>query len=135
LSGNETTRVLVADADEGTRSLVRITLDGDSYDVTEADETDEAIRLIATRRPHLVLLDATLPGPGGVPLTRSLKSQPETRDALVVLMFSKSDPVDEEQARAAGVDEFLAKPFNAFALLKKVDGVIADSTGTAADEG
>lgn len=121
------TRVLVADADEGIRSLVRLTLDGDSYDVTEAVEAEQAILAIASSRPQLVLLDAELPGAGGVPLARSLKAQPETRDAVVVLMFAKGAGIDESEASQAGVDELLAKPFNAFALLKKVDGLVGDA--------
>jgi CheY-like chemotaxis protein len=120
--------VLVADADEGTRSLVRLTLDGESYRVLEAADTDSALRSIAGSRPELIVLDAALPGAGGVAVTRSLKAQPETRDALVVLLFDKAAPVDQEVGRAAGVDDFLAKPFNAFALLKKVSG-LAGSDG------
>ena len=50
----------------------------------------------------------------------------ETRGAQVVLMFDKSDPVDQELGREVGVDEFIAKPFNAFALLKKVSALIPD---------
>lgn len=126
MSDPGTISVLVADADEGTRSLVKLTLDGESYDVVEAEATEAAIHAIAAARPRLILLDADLPGPGGIALTRSLKSQPETNAALVVLLHDKTSPVDEDAARDAGVDELLAKPFNAFALLKKVDGLLGD---------
>lgn len=121
--GDEVRAVLVADADEGTRSLVRLTLDGESYRVLEAADTESALRTVAGSRPDLIVLDAGLPGAGGIAVTRSLKAQPETRDAQIVLMFDKSDPVDHGEGRAAGVDEFIAKPFNAFALLKKVSGL------------
>jgi CheY-like chemotaxis protein len=123
---SETTSVLVADADEGTRSLVRLTLDGESYDVAEAEATEPAILRIAAIRPRLILLDAELPGAGGLALARSLKQQPETSAAAVVLLHDKGAPIDEDGARDAGVDEFLAKPFTAFALLKKVDGLLGD---------
>lgn len=118
--------VLVADADEGIRSLVRLTLDGESYRVVEATDTETALHGIAAARPDLIVLDAALPGAGGVAITRSLKAQPETRDAQVVLMFDKSDPADQELGREVGVDGFIAKPFNAFALLKKVSSLIPD---------
>ena len=88
--------VLVADADEGIRSLVRLTLDGESYRVVEAADTEAALLRIAASLPDLIVLDAGLPGAGGVAITKSLKSQPETRGAQVVLMFDKSDPVDQE---------------------------------------
>ncbi len=112
--------VLVADADEGIRSMVRLTLDGDSYRVVEAEDTRGALIRIAESRPDLIVIEATLPGGGGLAVTRSLKAQPETRDAEVLLLFDKTEPVDKDAGREVGVADFLAKPFNAFALLKKV---------------
>lgn len=123
---DEVRTVLVADADEGIRTLVRLTLDGESYRVVEATDTESALRSVAGSLPDLIVLDAGLPGPGGLAVTRSLKAQPETRDAQIVLLFEKSEPVDQDQGREVGVDEFLAKPFNAFALLKKVSALVHD---------
>lgn len=119
--------VLVADQDEATRSHVLLTLGGESYEVVEAEDTESAIHRIAEKRPAVVLVAAELPGAGGVALATSLKAQPETAGIQVVLLSDKGAPVDQDAARDAGVDEFLAKPFNAFALLKKVDGLLASS--------
>lgn len=118
--------VLVADADDGTRTLVRLTLDGESYRVVEAADTEAALRSIAAALPDLIIIDAGLPGAGGIAVTRSLKAQPETRSAQIVLLFDKAEPVDQDEGRDVGVDEFLAKPFNAFALLKKVSALVGD---------
>lgn len=118
--------VLVADADDGIRTLVRLTLDGDSYRVVEATDTQSALRSVAGSLPDLIVLDADLPGAGGLAITKSLKAQPETRGARIVLLFDKADPVDQERGRELGVDEFLAKPFNAFALLKKVAALVGE---------
>lgn len=123
---DEVQTILVADEDEGIRSLVRLTLDGDTYDVVEATDATSALEGIAASRPTLIILDADLPGAGGLAITRSLKAQPETRGARVVLMFDKSAPVDQDEGRDVGVDEFIAKPFNAFALLKKVTALIEE---------
>jgi two-component system, cell cycle response regulator DivK len=115
------TPVLVADADEGIRSLVALTLDGDSFEVAQAAEAGEALTSVALHRPALILVDEGLPGASGTDIARSLKAQPETGHAQVVLLFDRAAPPDQDAARAAGVDAFLAKPFNAFTLLKKVD--------------
>ena len=123
---DEVRTVLVADADDGIRTLVRLTLDGDSYRVVEATDTESALRSIAGSLPDLIVLDADLPGAGGVAVARSLKAQPETQGAQIVLLFDKSAPVDQDQGREVGIDEFLAKPFNAFALLKKVSALTGD---------
>lgn len=112
--------VLVADADGGTRTQARLALGSGSYEVVEAVDLAGAIERIAALVPDLVLLDVSLPGAGGLRLTQSLKAQPETRSAKVLLLFDKADPVDQGEAGAAGVDAFLAKPFTSLALVKKV---------------
>jgi two-component system cell cycle response regulator len=120
VSGPNVKRVLIADADEGTRATVRLTLSGDSYEVVEAADTGEALLVIARDRPEVLILDANLPTAGGLKICRSVKAQEETRHARVVLLTDKADPVDGEVAEEAGVDEFLAKPFTAMSLLKKI---------------
>lgn len=116
--------VLVADADEGTRSLVGLTLGNESYTVVEASDTESTLTAIATHKPDLLLLDAGLPGAGGVKISRSVKAQPETEHAKVILLFAKSAPIDEDEGNDAGVDAYVAKPFTSFGLLKKVDEVL-----------
>lgn len=122
--GGDVRRVLVADPDEGTRTLVRLTLSGGSYEVVETADTDETLRQIAAIRPELVLLDAGLPEVGGMKICRSVKAQPETGHARVILLFAKTQPVDRDEGDAAGVDDYLAKPFQSLGLLKKVDELL-----------
>lgn len=117
-------RVVVADGDDGIRALVRLTLGGESFDVADATDAETAVRAIAQHRPDLIVVAADLSGASGIDLVRSLKAQPETRHATVLLLFDKAAPVDQQDGRAAGVDGFLSKPFNAFALLKKVDDLL-----------
>lgn len=121
---DEVRTVLVADADEGTRSLVGLTLGGESYRVIEAQDAESALRAIAAHKPELLLLDSGLPGAGGLKVCRSVKSQPETGHARVILLFDKATSVDEDEGKQAGVDEFVAKPFTSFGLLKKVNEVL-----------
>lgn len=127
MSDEGSRRILVADADEGTRTQARLTLAGELYDVVEASDTDTAIRHIATLLPDLVLLDVGLPGAGGLRLTRSLKAQPETRPAVVVLLYDRAEGIDDDDATSAGVDAVLAKPFTSLGLLAKIDGLLGDA--------
>jgi CheY-like chemotaxis protein len=135
VAATDRTPVLVADADEGIRSLVALTLGGDSFEVSEASEAAEALTRVAAHRPALVLVDEALPGASGTAIARSLKAQPETDHAQVVLLFDRSAPPDQDVARAAGVDAFLAKPFNAFTLLKKVDELRGGDAAARATDG
>lgn len=120
------TTVLIADADEGTRTMVRLTLSGDSFRVLEAADTAQALTIIARDRPQLLLLDAGLPGAGGLRLCRSVKAQQETRHARVILLADKAAPVAVEESTQAGADGLLTKPFTAMALLRKVTDLLAE---------
>jgi len=116
--------VLVADADEGTRSLVGLTLGTESYRIVQADDTESTLGAIAAHKPDLLLVDVGLPGAGGLRISKSVKAQPETSHAKVILLFAKSQPVDEDAGADSGVDQYVAKPFTSFGLLKKVNEVM-----------
>jgi DNA-binding response OmpR family regulator len=113
-----TTRVLVASPDEGIRAQVRLTLGDERFTVTEAADTDDAIRAVAGEVPALTILDLTLPAPGALAFARTLRSQPETSSVRVLLLVPRGQ---DTPADAEGVDASLAVPMTSFALLRKVD--------------
>lgn len=115
--------VLVASADAGTRAQVALTLGGGRFEVREAVDTDAAIRVVATERPPLLVLDAHLPGAGALALARTVRAQPETAATRVLVLTGRGDA---GAASAPGVDATLAVPFTAFALLRKVEALLAD---------
>ncbi len=113
-------RILLADDSRDARAALVRLLRGQRYDVIEA--TDAASAMIAFRRyePDLVLLDVRMPGGGGIPLCRSLKSDPRT--ALVpVVMLSGMDTVDDRvRGLEAGADDYFAKPAAPAEVLARV---------------
>lgn len=119
-----TKTVLVAVHDEPIRDLIHLTLGDRAWRVVEAADDETTMRMVASTLPDLLLVDADLPESGGIRIANSVKAQPETSKAAVVLLHDKIEPVDHAAARAAGVDAFLAKPFTAFALLNKVKSLL-----------
>lgn len=113
--------VLVASADEGTRAQVRMTLGVDRFDVHEAHDTDEAVRVIAEGSPMLLVLDLALPGRGALAVARSVRSQPGTALAKSLVLVPRGE---QAPADAVGVDATLAVPTTSFALLRKVDDLL-----------
>lgn len=118
---DDRTCVLVASGDEGVRSHVRLTLGGERFEVTEAEDTDAAVREIATAMPTLLVLDLSLPGTGALAIARSVRAQPETQHARTLVLMQRSDSIAED---APGVDSTLAFPSTSFALLRKVDELL-----------
>jgi len=71
---------------------------------------EEALRLAVSLQPVLILMDLRLPGIDGLETTEILKRNPLTKDIPVWAITAYAMPGDEERARAAGCDEYFAKP-------------------------
>lgn len=120
-------KLLIVDDEEGIRSLVRMTLESDRYEILEAVEGSEAIELARAHRPDLVLLDIMLPDQSGIEILRELKKDPRTAGATVVMLTAKAQGSDISDAEEAGADGYFTKPFSPIALLTKVGQIFGDA--------
>jgi response regulator RpfG family c-di-GMP phosphodiesterase len=118
-------RILLVDDDAGLRALLRATFETADIVVDEADSASTAKSLIRLGHPDVVVLDVLMPGVDGLSLCRELKANPETRHIGVVLLTG-SDAASEEDARAAGADGYLRKPFRPLELLAIAERVAGD---------
>ena len=104
--------ILIVDDNAVNLKLARVVLMGAGYAVKTAGSAEEALKLLETLHPALILMDLQLPGMDGLELTRRLKAAPETRSVKVVALTAYAMKGDEEKARAAGCDGYLAKPID-----------------------
>jgi CheY-like chemotaxis protein len=116
--------VIVADDDPFMRALIMATLSPESYDVLEAGTGSYALEMVREYHPTLVILDQRMPDPDGFTVCKEIKGDPELQDILVIMVTANPD--DEPQARAAGADRYLSKPFRPLALLSTIDQLVAD---------
>jgi DNA-binding response OmpR family regulator len=122
--GGNVTKLLIADDEAGIRSLVRITLKSDAYQILEAADGKQALALAREHNPTLALLDVMMPHLTGFEVCRALKSDPATARTAVVMLTARASDADLEEGQAAGADEYLTKPFSPQALLRKVDEML-----------
>jgi ribonuclease P protein subunit RPR2 len=113
-------RLLVVDDDPSTRALLRTTFEVADFDVEEASDARSARASIRARAPSVLVLDIAMPGLSGLAFCEELKADPATRSVSVVLLSGVAEGT-EENARAAGADAFLRKPFSPLALLTVVE--------------
>ncbi|MGA3235984.1 MAG: response regulator [Bryobacteraceae bacterium] len=128
--------VLVVDDNPLSLKLTRILLINEGYKVVTAGSLVDAVELLRSLSPDLVLADLASPDMDGLELARRLKQDEKTR-ALLVMAAAK--PGDEQKAFDAGCDAYVAKPFDARALAPRVrallDGrAIAGGARTATNE-
>ena len=119
-------KIMVADDEAGIRALVSITLrDDDRYQLLQASDGADALRLAQRERPDVIFLDIMMPGVDGYQVCTSLKNNPDTSHAKVVMLTSLAGTEDRRRAIDAGADDFFAKPFSPIKLLEKVDDLLA----------
>ena len=112
--------ILIVDDTPVNLKLTRILLANQAYRVLTAASAEEALELLRTNRPLLVLTDVQLPGIDGLELARRIKSRPDARDILVVALAAFAGPGEQEEALKAGCDGCIAKPVDTQKLAVQV---------------
>ncbi|HLZ26013.1 MAG TPA: response regulator [Chloroflexota bacterium] len=113
-------RVLVADDDDGLRRLIWTTLGTDHFELLQAIDGEDALRIAREQHPELVLLDVNMPKLDGFEVCRQLKTEPETAGIKVVILSARGADTDRARGREAGADDYFIKPFSPVQLLNKV---------------
>jgi len=114
--------VLVVDDTPANQKLLKILLAGEQYDVRVAGNAEEALTILETFRPQMILMDILLPGVDGLELTRQLRADPRTRDIRILGLTACAMPGDAERVLAAGCDGYLTKPIDVHSFLATVAG-------------
>jgi len=113
-------RVLVVEDQEDNRQIVRDLLTANDYEMTEAENGEEALAAVAKDRPDLILMDIQLPVMDGYEATRRIKADPSLSSIPIIAVTSYALSGDEEKARAAGCKDFVPKPYSSRHLLAKI---------------
>lgn len=114
-------RVLVVDDDPDVRSLLKLVLEGEGYEVRVASNGREALECVACEVPHLILLDLMMPVMNGRQfLEHFVQSQAGATARANVLVIS-ADRAGNEAAESLGADGYLPKPFDLDGLLYAVE--------------
>lgn len=127
--------VLVVDDNAQNLKLVRVLLVSEGYEVRTAVDAEEAVRVLETFTPALILMDLQLPGMDGLELTRRLKADPERRNISIIALTAYAMKGDELKALNAGCDGYIAKPIDIEALPKTLSTHLARRKGIGARTG
>ena len=113
-------RILVVEDQPDSSQIIRDMLALTDYEITEAENGEEALAAIAKQRPDLILMDIQLPIMDGYTATRRIKADPALRSIPIIAVTSYALSGDEAKTREAGCDGYIAKPFSPRQLLAKV---------------
>lgn len=111
--------ILVLDDDPDICIMIKMVLDYYGYDAMDAENEENAIKVISSNHVDLVIMDMLLSGADGTDICRRLKRDKDT-SSIPVLMFS-AHPTAKETCLAAGADDFISKPFEMNDMMDKID--------------
>lgn len=114
---NHNESILIVDADSSIRHLLSTVLTANNYSVLTANTGSQALSVLTTSCPDLVLLDLTLPDTDGLKLIKSVR---EWSLIPIIVVSARNKERDKVQALDAGADDYITKPFGTSELLARI---------------
>jgi DNA-binding response OmpR family regulator len=105
--------ILVLDDDPSILTIVQFLLESEGVRIMTCDHPNELHQQLAATAPSLLVMDVRMGDVSGIELARELRTLPAYRDLPIVLISADTEERTQEQARRAGVDDFIAKPIAA----------------------
>ena len=125
--------VLLVERERSLRDFLEQQLADDGFAVLSAEQGRDALALVESAQPDLVLLDAVLPDASGFELCRRLREgepgRSWNRDVPVIMVSARSEPVDRLRGFARGCDDYVTKPFLYEELVARMRAVLRRAAG------
>jgi two-component system, OmpR family, KDP operon response regulator KdpE len=118
------TTILVVDDEPQIRRVLRATLSSSGYEVIEAKSGQEAIEMVVTERPELILLDVNMPGMSGLEACNKIRM---SFDGPIIMVTVRNAERDKIAALDAGADDYVVKPFAIGELLARIRAALRRS--------
>lgn len=121
--------VLIVDDNPQNLKLAKVILLAQGYEVRTAIDAEDALKILESFMPALILMDLQLPRMDGLELTRRLKADPARRHIVIIALTAYAMKGDDRKAFAAGCDGYIAKPIDIDALPRTVAEHLARRAG------
>jgi len=117
-------RALIADDDEGIRTLLTAVLELDGWEVRVASDGAEAVAMTEAYHPDAVLLDVMMPNIDGLGALRRIRANRANEDVAVVMVSAYDTPDTRDDAQDAGADDFIVKPVAVDDVIDRVSRLV-----------
>lgn len=118
-------KILIADDDPVILKLLQVNLEMEGYDVVMAEDGQAAVQQANSTKPDLIILDIMMPKMDGLSVRQALLETPELKDTPVIFLSARAQLTDIQKGYAAGVTEYVTKPFDPSDLLELIEQVLA----------
>ena len=108
-------KLLIVDDEAHIRMLLQQTLEeleDDDVEFFLADNGEQALNLIESERPDLVLLDVMMPKMNGMEVCQRIKQNKDLQDVYIIILTAKGQEVDKQKALDVGANKYMTKPYD-----------------------
>lgn len=126
----EKIKVLVADDDTNVITIIRKSLDPDQFEIIEASNGKEALGMVFTESPDIVLLDLMMPTMDGYNVCMELKKNNLTKDLPIIILSAKTSIEDKLRAMGMEINDYIIKPFDPRELTARIKMVLRNAPKT-----
>jgi CheY-like chemotaxis protein len=126
-------RLLLADDSITIQKVVELILAEEDFEIKSVNNGEEALAVISSFMPDLILADIEMPKMNGYQLCETIKKNPATNTIPVILLTGAFEPIDEELSKQVQADDFIIKPFESQELISKINAVLIISSVAGAE--
>jgi phosphate regulon transcriptional regulator PhoB len=117
-------KILVVEDEPDIRKLVQYNLAQERFKVLEAEDGEQALRILQREKPDLMILDLMLPGLSGLELCKILRDRPDTARLPILMLTAKAGEADKVVGLEMGADDYLPKPFSPREMVARVRAIL-----------
>jgi twitching motility two-component system response regulator PilH len=114
-------KILIVDDSPTERHYLSEILSRGGFDVVTSDSGEDALQKARSLRPDLILMDVVMPGMNGFQATRAITRDEVTKNIPVLICTTKSQETDRIWGLRQGARDYMVKPVQSDALLKKIE--------------
>ncbi len=117
-------KVLIVDDEPNIVTALEFLLERRGYEVRVATNGEEAMALLESFRPDVVLLDVMMPKRSGYEVCQKVRERPDMQQVKVVMLSAKGREAEVSKGLSLGADLYITKPFSTQELVERIDGLL-----------
>ncbi|MES2798994.1 MAG: response regulator transcription factor [Bacteroidota bacterium] len=117
-------RILVVDDDEDIQILLKFNLEKEGFEVSIANNGEEALKLFESFGPDLVLLDVMMPGMDGIEVCEQIREKSAGKKTIICFLTARNEDYSQISGLEAGADDYVAKPIKPKVLISRIKALL-----------
>ncbi|MGE8243728.1 Transcriptional regulatory protein SrrA [compost metagenome] len=126
-------KILIVDDEKDILDLIAFNLNREGYQVSTAQNGEEAIQVAKQVNPDLIILDVMMPKMDGIEACRIMRAMPEFKSTFMVFLTARSEEYSEIAGFHVGADDYIAKPIKPRALMSRINAILRRNASEESD--